>query len=547
MIVKQSELFQLSKFNFKGFLFGITNSDVESYVTNAFNKKGKEALKDLNGSFCGWFTDETQQLLYVFNDRLGMIDLFLMQENGNWMITDDYWIAVKELSQASVNELAIEQLLHYGYMHWENTYLNEIELCSPATIIAIDLKTSSVSSIEQYWKHKPEPSISNYSAAKEQTVELIRKAVYESFNQPNASYAVANSGGLDSRWNLFFASQHNTHFLSYTYTGSDNSDATHISKKINQTLGVANRQYIHVNANDFIANYADIHLSNTPMLPMYSTWYYDAYKCLRNTDININGFMSTFLDAFTYMDGAEDHAKYKNSSIKDKQEYCYSLYKPTDESLINKAFKKRNNGQLKESFIASLDLLDMNNLGDICDTYDFYCRQRRLNKNESWTNYYGQVESRSPLVHNAIVDFSLALPFEMRDGRNLYKEAAADVMTSLRSVRFERSPWGLKGKGKGILTNLKDLLWRADMKLYKKTGNSLWFKGSHKNVAEWMCQSPNIDYIREVINSKNPLIEERFNQAFLNDHLEALIRKDFVFMSSLLTIFMFLNKLRDIK
>ena len=240
MIVKRSELFQLSQIYFNGFLFGKKRSDVEEFVVNEFSKKGKEALKELNGSFKGWFLDKEKQLLYVFNDRHGMMDLFLMQEGDNWLITDDYWKAVEELSVISINELAIGQLLQFGYMHWGNTYLNEIELCSPASIITIDLSTNSIALVEQYWKYKPEPTISNYSVAKEQTVEVIKKAVVESFNEPDASYAVANSGGLDSRWNLFFASQYNKEFLSYTYTGYRNSDATHISKKINQTLGLSN-------------------------------------------------------------------------------------------------------------------------------------------------------------------------------------------------------------------------------------------------------------------------------------------------------------------
>ncbi|WP_430814645.1 hypothetical protein [Carboxylicivirga sp. RSCT41] len=547
MEVKRRELFQLSNFFFKGFLFGIKDSDIESHVLNEFNKKGKEALKQLNGSFCGWLADEQKQLLYVFNDRLGMADLFLMQEGDNWLITDDYWLAVKELSEVSVNETAIEQLLQFGYMHWENTYLNEIKLCTPATIITIDLSGNAITSIEQYWHHKPQAVITNYSAAREQTTELIRNAVKECFVEPDATYAVANSGGLDSRWNLFFASQQKQNFLSYTYTGSDNSDATHISRKINETLGLSNTDYIQISTNDFIANYAGIHMSKTPMLPMYSTWYYDAHKRLSDLDININGFISTFLDAFTYMDGAENYAEFENKAITDKHEYCYSLYKPAVTELVNKVYKKQNSGRAKEAFMASLETLDMNDVGDICDTFDFYCRQRRLNKNEPWTDYYGQLKSRSPLCHNAIVDFSLALPFQMRDDRILYKDAAAEVMTSLQKVRFERSPWGLKGKEKGTAALVKDVLWRADMKLYKKTGHSFWFKGSHKNVAEWMCQSPNIDFIRNVINSENPLIEERFDQDYLNKHLEALIKKDFVFMSSLLTIFMFFNKLTDIK
>ncbi|MBK3519936.1 asparagine synthetase B family protein [Carboxylicivirga marina] len=547
MIVRSERLTEISSFCFEGFIFGLSEGEAKYYVSNEFINKGKAALKELNGSFCGYYVDDETQQLYVFNDRLGMVDLFLMKDGQEWLLCDDYWQAVKANSSISINDMAIEQLLQFGYMHWNNTFLSEIDLCAPATVITIDIKSKSILSTERYWRHIPEPVIYNRSAAKERLYESIKKAVKECFNDQQATYAVANSGGLDSRWNLFCASQQERHFASYTYTGAKKSDAEFVSRKVNALLKQTDSKYIEVCVNDFLPKYANKHLDKTPMLPLYSAWYYGAFRQLEDVSVNVNGFISTFLDAFTYMDKANGYNYYLSQSLTDKYEFCYNLYNITNAKLLSKVYLKSHGNRLKDSFMTHLDELEMNDLGNICDSFDFYCRQRRLNKNESWTNFYGQMQSRSPLVHNDIVDLSLQLPFEMRDNRSLYVETACDVMGDLAGLRLERSPWGLKGEEVGAKGFIKSTLWRADLKLYKKTGHSFWFKGSHKDVAAWMCQYPNMEFIRQLINSNNPLIIERFNQNYLNDNIDALIKKDFVFVSSLLTVFMFLNKLSDIK
>ena len=547
MIVSSSGLQDLSPTLLNGFVCGKPSHEAESYLSQVVLSEGLAGLKQVSGNFCGYTINSDKQELSVYNDRLGMVDLYFMQQGNDWLITNEYWSAVEALSTYTIDELAIQQLLNFAYMHWGSTYLSEIELCQPATMITIDLATKKVKKRETYWEHRPQVTVSNRRQAKDQLIDAIKTGVEESFNESDASYMLANSGGLDSRWNMHCAKELEKKFVAYTYAGKLNSDAIHISKRVNKALKQNDVNYIHVNTNNFMPAYADQHMQSKPMLPAYGMWYFDAYKSLSAGDININGFASTFLDAFTYMDDAKRYEKYWRSARADKHNYCYETYKHTDPKLIDAVCVKTNAGALQDQFMAGLERLEMNDLGDVCDTFDFSFRQRRLNKNEPWTDFYGNMESRNPLLHNAVVDLSLQLPFEMRHNRVLYKEAACDVMGDLNTIRFERSPWGLKSSSSKLAKKLKELVWRADMKMYKLSGSALWFKGNHKDVSKWMCQQENFLFIKEVFSTKNEHLSQRFNQNYIVNNLEQLIKYDFVFVSSLLTVFLFFIRLSEVK
>ncbi len=544
MIVSRKNIQASSDFNFQGFLFGKSFEIAHDYVFKQLKTHGVSALRDLNGSFLGSYTDIDKQEMHVFNDRLGMVDLFLMQDEADWLITDDYWQAVQTTSSPTINELAIEQLLRFGYMHFKQTYIHEVQLCDPGTIITIDLETHQIKTIQTYWQHRPEPTLQDEKKALPELVDAIETGVMESFNEPGAVYATANSGGLDSRWNMFYACEHQLPFKAYTYAGRLKSDAIHVARKVNQQLNVSEATYIPVEVNDFLPKYVMKQMQNNPMLPLYSTWYYSAYRALSGIDININGFASTFFDAFTYKDGAHNHAQYWKSARSDKYQYCYDLYNETHEGLIQGVYRSLQNTDLKDSFFSELEQLQLNDLGDLCDTFDFYCRQRRLNKNESWTSFYGDVQSRSPIMHQKAVDLSLKMSFELRNGRYLYKKGAEAVMGQLAAIRFERSPLGINHHSR-LTKKVKELFWRADMKLYKKTGFALGFKGEHKNVAQWMLLPENRTYLQQTLSHKNERFNERFKQSYILQNLDELIKRDFVFVSSLLAVFLFFKHLEE--
>ena len=544
MIVSRDNINSSGEFSFQGFLFGKNFETAKSYVLSQIKMHGIKVLCDLNGSFCGHYMDTDKQEMYLFNDRLGMVDLFVMQHETDWVITENYWQAVHAAPSKTINELAIEQLLRFGYMHFKHSYIKEVNLCDPATIIIIDLVTNQIKTINTYWKHQPSPTLYDQEKVLPELVDAIETGVVESFNEPNAAYATANSGGLDSRWNMFYACQHQQPFKAYTYAGRLKSDAIHVASKVNQYLNVSGATYIPVEVNDFLPKYASKQMENNPMLPLYSSWYYSAYRALSGIDININGFASTFFDAFTYKDGAQDNEQFWKVDQSDKYQYCYDLYNETGEVLINKIYRSPRNADLKDSFFAQLDQLKMTDLGDLCDTFDFYCRQRRLNKNEPWTSFYGAVQARSPIMHHKAVDLSLNMSFELRNDRYLYKKGAEAVMGKLAAIRFERSPLGLNHHSH-LTKKMKELLWRADMKLYKKTGFAFGFKGEHKNVAQWMLMPENRAYLQETFSGNNDRFNERFNQSFIVQNLDELIKRDFVFVSSLLAVFLFFKYLEE--
>jgi len=544
MIVSRENIKSRRHFSFQGFLFGKPFEIARDYVLSQLKTHGIQAVRSLNGSFCGHYIDAEKNEMYVFNDRLGMIDLFLMQYETNWAITENYWEAVQAAPSKTIDELAIEQFLRFGYMHFQHSYIEEVGLCNPATIITIDLLANQINSVSTYWKHQPQPALHDEKKVLPELVEAIETGVVESFNEDNAAYATANSGGLDSRWNMFYACRHQKPFKTYTYAGQLKSDAVHVASKVNTHLKVADAMYIPVEINDFLPKYVSNQMENNPMLPLYSTWYYSAYRALSGVDININGFASTFFDTFTYKDGAHDNERFWKLAQSDKYQYCYDLYNETEEDLIHKVYRSSCGTELKESFFAELDQLKMTDLGDLCDTFDFYCRQRRLNKNEPWTSFYGAVQSRSPIMHHKAVDLSLKMSFELRNDRYLYKKGAEAVMGKLAGIRFERSPFGLNHH-LHLSKKVKELIWRADMKLYKKTGFALGFKGDHKNVAQWMLMSENRAYLKTVFSSKNERFNERFDQSYIVQNLEVLVRRDFVFVTSLLAVFLSFKHLEE--
>lgn len=544
MIVSRDNIQSRPDFSFQGFLFGKSFEVAQGHVLKQLKKHGVMAIQDLDGSFCGHFKDVKKQVMYLFNDRLGMVDLFLMQHGNDWTITESYWQAVKAAPSKTINELAIEQFLRFGYMHFQHSYIQEVSLCNPATIITIDLVTNQVKSVSTYWKHQPNPVLHDEEKALPELIDAIETGVAESFNETDAAYATANSGGLDSRWNMFYACRHQQPFKAYTYAGRLKSDAVHVAAKVNRQLNVTDALYIPVEINDFLPKYTSMQMENNPMLPLYSTWYYSAYRALSGIDININGFASTFFDAFTYKDGTNPNDQYKKVSQSEKYQYCYDLYNEADEDLIQTVYRTSPGMDLKDTFFAQLDALEMSDLGDLCDTFDFNCRQRRLNKNEPWTSFYGAVQSRSPIMHHKAVDLSLKMSFELRNGRYLYEKGAEVVMGKLAAIRFERSPLGINHH-LPLTKRMKKLFWRVDMKLYKKTGFAFGFKGEHKNVAQWILMPENWTYLQEMFSSKNELFNERFNQFYIVQNLEALIKRDFVFVTSLLAVFLFFKRLEE--
>jgi hypothetical protein len=542
MLLKKSDIALDRCFSFEGYLFGKSHAEAQQLVEIGLTNEGATFVEQLNGHFCGYFRLHQVNRMVVFNDRLGMKDIYLYKEGNDWSLGTSFNEVADLVESPTPDEVAIRQFIRYGYPLYGRTFLKQVSLCPPGCIIEIDTLTGNLSEPKRYWQLAPEPVITDSAKALPQLVDLMDNAVRESFNEPDKRYLVANSGGLDSRCNLLFASRNKLRFSTYTYGGALKSDAMHVAASINKALRINDARYIKVETGSFLSQHAGTHMRHAPLLPMYSSWYFSPYQHLADAHVNVNGFASVFLDSFTYRDEKGRFENLWNQSFVNKAVYCSDVYQEADNQLMEVLFRKPMMNDIFDEFVTGLNSFNTNDLGQLCDAFDLEHRQRCLNKQEPWNDFYGKMEERSPLTHNSIIDFSQQLSFELRHQRKLYKDAMAAVAGPLAKVRFERTPFGMVPDAP-IIAKLKNLAWRADMKLYKKAGYSFWFKGTHKNVAAWMLMDENIRFIRTELFTSNPLFEQLFDVSYIRENHEHLIRQNFVVFSAVLTIFLFLKDL----
>jgi len=538
MLIDTHRIEQITNFYFDGFLFGMTFTEASDYVKKGFEQQGKSFVSKLNGTFCGYYIDAFTGNVVLYNDRLGMRDLFLYFYQNRIIVSDDFMDVINIVGGDDIDFTAFGEMLKLQAPLFTKTFHKNIELCPGASVIEIDIHEVQIIRKKRYWYLSPRVTEENKRKLKEEFIQIFQKSIVESFNEDDKRYCIANSGGLDSRCNLWLASQADCKFDTYTY-GDKNSDAYYVASKVKKALSLR-QKYIPVNT-DFMKQYAGLHMQKVPMLPLNYSWYHSAYQYLADYDVNVTGF-GNFFEAFTHLDSTSRYLKNRNVSHEEQCFYNYNIHSVCSDELFSKLFNKPEKMLDFGWYQAGMDSLNNTEPFNMFDEFEFEHRQRRITKNEPWMNYYGLMDVRNPMVHNEMVDFSLKLPFEYRLEKNLLMELVRDFMESVADIRLDRLPWG-PNQPKGMERKLKQWFWRFDHKFYKKTGRSVWFKGAHKNVKSWLSNKPNYVFITETLNAPNELFEEYFNSEFIRNNIQYLISKNFLVLGSVLSIKLYCDRI----
>jgi len=525
-------------FCFEGFLFGMTSEQANLYVKNGLREKGKSFITTLNGSFCGYFVDHRKNVVIVFNDRLGMKDLYLYHKQGKVAISNEFNEIVRLFKIDEVDFFAVGEMIKFQTPLFSKTFMKDVELCSAATIV--EFKKNGGSPIkERYWLFNAHPVGESEKKLEEELSNIFKWAVEQSFFDPQKSFCIANSGGVDSRCNLFFSKQLNKTFTTYTY-GDERSDAYHISSKIQKRLGL-NQIFIPVDL-AFLEKFSFPHLEKASMIPLNYSWYHSAYAYLRDYDVNITGFHSNFFHAFTHLDPSKKYNDLVNCSKEQQYRYNYNLHSVCPDDLMIKLFRDKRKVINYDQYQSGMDLLNSDNILDAFDEFEHENRGRRLTKNEPWMDYYQSMDVVCPMLHNEMVDFSLRLPLKYRLNKRLLINAMANSMGDLAKIRLERFPWGLK-KPRGVEKKIKSFLWRVDNKLDKTIQKSFWYKGSHKNVRMWMANDVSMRYITDVFDEPNEIFDQLIDKDFIKQNLRHLIKHHFLVVGSLMSVKLYFDHL----
>lgn len=173
-----------------------TSSDTE-VVIELFEKMGAQFVHELNGMFSIVILNIADGKVSIFRDRLGIKPLYYALEKGSILFSSELPPLTSYISNLSINEDAIPQFLHLGYIPEPNTFYHNIfKFPSGCEGTYQNQKLTT----KHYWK--PEDQIteathSNHDKVIKETHDLLQDSVKLRLRSdvPSGTFL---SGGIDS-------------------------------------------------------------------------------------------------------------------------------------------------------------------------------------------------------------------------------------------------------------------------------------------------------------------------------------------------------------
>ena len=111
-------------------------------------------IKAFKGRYCGCFINKKNSSLIIFNDQLGLYDIFYYFENGSIILSDKFSkiLRIKEFGREDLDLVAMAEFLLCTHVLRERTFIKSVKLLPIATMKSFDLVTDAIESLT-YWQY----------------------------------------------------------------------------------------------------------------------------------------------------------------------------------------------------------------------------------------------------------------------------------------------------------------------------------------------------------------------------------------------------------
>lgn len=213
-----------------GHKFKFEENDAE-YCLHLYEEKGKNAFKELNGSFCIAIYNLATHELLLANDRFSSHPLFYYLTDKKTLLFGTQLSLIIQSSEVTreLNMRAIFEFFTFERVLGTKTYYKDINLLPPATFLRY--REGNISFVP-FWKmkYKEEKYPEEYYVDKLATT--LKKSV-ERITQGNYRFGVLLGGGLDSRMILAAS---NKKMVCFTFGDFENREFK-IAKRIAEAKG----------------------------------------------------------------------------------------------------------------------------------------------------------------------------------------------------------------------------------------------------------------------------------------------------------------------
>lgn len=512
-----------------GFLHDVDDDHVLEHVTKVLQPDPENGLLKLNGGFSGYTIGSGEAI--IFCDRFGFGKVYIADLPDGIIAGSSFNDVVRRLPSPEPDRIGILEFVRFGYPLSDRTFVTQVRVLPPASLVSYNIPEGRYRHNKRYWHYSfTETPLTNKSQRMEELHSVLTQAVTRCFRSKTESYAVGNSGGMDSRSILAVACDQGYDLTAYTL-GSANTDAITIATKVASTLGI--RQTGVEIPPDFMPHYAELHIERRPMITLASTWYCAALRHLSSSTVNVTGIYGDNTLGIHLVERYQDMAN-------DGDLYDYhSLATDADLSpLVRGTYN-----DVRDHFDHVIGQCEQSSLVNRFDQWNFENRQFRFIMEEDWVTFLDTMKPRCPFMDNDLVDFGLSLPYKWRSGRRLYQEVISSQFPDIARIRLERS-FDRISDGP-IIRAAKASAMRMAKHIERQTHTRNLFRKRHKCQSEWMLSAPNLSFIRHNMRNSSPAFSALFDYDRIAVDMPRLIRNNWSVASNLLSTKLWLERFID--
>lgn len=187
--------------------------------SNYFNRISS-FFENFDGDYIIYLYDSFNNKLYIINDPLGRLPLYLFCSSNKTIISRNYGFILENLIYPDIDKFGIAEDLLFGYPLGEKTFIKNIKRVKHGSVICCNLNSDEIE-IHQYIDFDFSHKIHSNKNLNEITNNLVQLFVEGTKNRLSIDdeNILSLSGGLDSRSVLTAFNKLNAKFRATTYIG----------------------------------------------------------------------------------------------------------------------------------------------------------------------------------------------------------------------------------------------------------------------------------------------------------------------------------------
>ena len=414
---------------FKGYIYPDINKslkDLHEFIAiYGLNKR----IKNFKGRYCGCLISKKKNTVIIFNDQLGLNDIFYHFDKGCIVVSDKFTniLKAKKFTRSDIDIVSMGEFLLTTHVLSERTFIKSVKLLPIACMMAFNLDTKKIDYIK-YWKYilNTENSFDK-DYALNHVDKLFKQSIHRIAALNNGKkFTIGLSGGYDSRLTAKYACDAGMNLSPFVFNHLK-SDAKYIAeilaKKMSLTLKPINI------SNDYMS-LKEKHVSYDPMYNIMYATYCTGIDDLPEADEMLTGFLGgelfgNHIRPWDTENGIDFVSKIKKRLLLYSEETFVSNYVIDEIVKDIRKYEKRGAEDWQ-----------------CCESFEYENRQRRFVKNSPMFNFYGKYEHNFSIFTDIdLVEYVTTLPIDQLRNRRFYADFYKRYFKELAKIRAERQAY----------------------------------------------------------------------------------------------------------